>query len=403
MIAFVCHPYHRGGVTRWMVDMAIAYADAGRKVFFVTVEPVKDFMSAGGKETVIALLKGHPGVQVVSQKANWSFEFGSEQYRAHVYATLLSKYVLAGIPAILSDDAAAWRVSRMLAGKYIFVGVLHSDDEVYYSYARDYHAYTNKLVCVSNRVKNNLGTKYKEININEVEVIPCGIPLPPFSRPENKGDILKLAYVGRIGEYQKRTSDFVPIVEQLSAQQISFHLDMIGDGDDRTVLADKFKQLGLQDKVSFPGWLAKEEINRRLFGSDIVVLTSDFEGMPIAAMEGLSTGCAVVSTRVSGVEDIETDALAGKCVWLNDIGDTNAAVNNIKKAMLVPYAERVAAARQIAEERYDIAICMEKYDKAIERSVPTKSNVQREVVSSTAVLQSRLLSLLRYAKLKTLG
>ena len=70
--------------------------------------------------------------------------------------------------------------------------------------------------------------------------------------------------------------------------------------------------------------------------------------------------------------------------------------------MQVPYAERIAAARQIAEARYDIAICMEKYGKAIERSVPIKSNVQREVVSGIAVLQSRLLSLLRYAKLKTL-
>ena len=81
MIALLSSPYHRGGVTRWMVDVAIEWAKKER-VFFISVEPTTPFLSSGGKETVLQLLtEEHTNVQVIKKTVGWEFEFGTLEYR----------------------------------------------------------------------------------------------------------------------------------------------------------------------------------------------------------------------------------------------------------------------------------------------------------------------------------
>ena len=63
-IAFLCHPYHRGGVTRWMADAAVAAARRGAQVWFVTIEPSKPFKSAGGREPMVELQAKKQGLSL---------------------------------------------------------------------------------------------------------------------------------------------------------------------------------------------------------------------------------------------------------------------------------------------------------------------------------------------------
>ena len=51
-LAFLCHPYHRGGVTRWMVDAAANAASAGHTVWFVTVQPSAEFGLCAGFQVI---------------------------------------------------------------------------------------------------------------------------------------------------------------------------------------------------------------------------------------------------------------------------------------------------------------------------------------------------------------
>src|ERR1700749_2838446 len=113
-IAFLCHPYHRGGVTRWMADAAIAYAQKGLEVYFITVDPEKEFFSAKGRETLLQLLAEQKGiVKLVKVKAGSEFEFGTTEYRAYVYQKLLAQ-LPPGTPVILSDDVAVWAAGASL-------------------------------------------------------------------------------------------------------------------------------------------------------------------------------------------------------------------------------------------------------------------------------------------------
>jgi glycosyltransferase involved in cell wall biosynthesis len=401
MIAFICHPYHRGGVTRWMVDMATEYAQNGEQVFFITVNPRRTFYSSGNSETIISLLEGVKGVEVVTSNVGWEYEFGTESYRAQVYKRLLATYVPLGTPVILSDDTAAWAVSALLKGAYRFVGVLHSDEPKYYEVSMQYQASIDIWTCVSGRVKRKL-QEYEAFKEKKIFVIPCGIFIPANERQPEEGiaDPVRLVYLGRLTEYQKRISDLLKVAVGLKKEGVNFHLNVIGDGDDRPRLEQKCVAEALDKQVSFTGWLSKKEILSILFQTDLLILTSDFEGMPIAVMEGLSTGCGIISTRVSGVEDLEYLKAATSCIWLNEVGEIQEAVNNIKLAIKIPVATRVASARQVAEDEFDMKTCIERYNIAINNTVIEKPINIKKQIPVTERLFSYLLAYSRYIRVK---
>jgi len=88
-----------------------------------------------------------------------------------------------------------------------------------------------------------------------------------------------------------------------------FRLQIVGTGPDELELKRLSKTLGVESKVSFLG--ESEEVFRVLDAADIFVLSSDWEGLPIAIIEALSAGLPVVATNVGGVSEIVSDAVNG--------------------------------------------------------------------------------------------
>lgn len=402
-IAFVCHPYHRGGVTRWMADAAIAYARKGTTVYFITVEPKQPFFSAGNSATILSLFtETIPGLKIISTPVSYEFEFGTSQYRTDIYCNMLAKYVPANTPVILADELAVWETSKSLGSYYRFVAVLHSDEPVYYNWAKAYGQYMAAISCVSIRVKNQYLAGYATDKAPaNVAAIPCGILLPEFTGDVPVTKKLELAYVGRLTEYQKRISDLVRIAAGLNANGSDFHFHVFGDGQ-KQQLIDQAGQAGVVDRFTFYGWATKDVIYAKLAGVDMVVLTSDFEGMPISMMEGLASGCAVVSTRVSGVEDYEFADFARNCIWVNAVGDIDTAVRHVLEASAVPAEQRRKEARAMAEREFSMDVCLDRYDKLIEtaenRSVG--SSVVYKKLSFIRKMRSHLRAYLRYSRVK---
>ncbi|MCW3124002.1 MAG: hypothetical protein JWQ38_3494 [Flavipsychrobacter sp.] len=404
-IAFLCHPYHRGGVTRWMADAAITLASKGHTIYFITVEPVKEFFSAKGKETMLQLLaKDGNKVNVIKSSAGYEFEFGTDEYRAYVYKKLLAR-LPAGTPVILSDSAPTWDAATALYGSYPVVGVLHADEKHYYNLAAKYHSRIDILVCVSKRVSRIVKELVPAFSPKHLYTIPCGIALAT-THPSNynSNDTLRLVYVGRISNYQKRTGDLLKIAVELAKNNTKFHLDIIGDGATaRTTLEQGLKDAGLSDRVTFWGWLSQQEVARHLAVSDILILTSDFEGTPIAMMEALAAGCSVVGTRVSGIEDYEHHALASDCYRVFEVGDIADAIAKINDIAAVPKDKRAVASRKLAEMEFTMQVCLDRYLDVIAH-IPEKNTPVPEItLSFSAMLYSRAIALARYSKLKLSG
>lgn len=399
-LAFLCHPYHRGGVTRWMADAAMA-ASATHEVYFITVQPTVPFFSAGGRETLLQLIHNSDRIHRVYQSVGREFEFGTPQYREYIYSKLLSQ-VPAGTPLILSDDYSVWEAATHHHHTYPIVGVLHADEDHYYHLAVKHQKRVDLLACVSERLRKKTLELAPTFPSGHVPVIPCGIHLPTPHFNTRPVEDIRLVYVGRIANYQKRTADLVKICARLSELGIRYHLNIIGDGKEpRMELEQKTKEAGLEKHISFLGWLSQQQVAAHLANSDVLLLTSNFEGMPIAMMEGLAMGCGFVGTRVSGIEDIEYHKYAPGCLGIFEVGNINEAVQHIQRVAAIPPQQRMLAARALAEAEFTMDVCLGRYYAAIS-NLPTRQFTATPVKSIAFAdnIRSRCLAMARTLKMK---
>lgn len=404
-IAFLCHPYHRGGVTRWMVDAAEEFAHRGYETYFVTVDPVKHFFSAGGRPKLISLLeRSLKKLKIIAVKVDLFFEFGTVDYKTHIYVSQILKSVPLGTPIILSDDIAVWNTSKILGDSYPIIGVLHSDEAYYYEVTKKYYQYLRSLVTVSWRIADKIKSNIVELN-KPVSVIPCGIPIPIIvSKDEEPVKKIRLIWVGRVDEKQKRVSDLIKIASILKSKKIDFELEIIGNGPDSKYIEEQIIANSLASEIFNCGWLDSVNVFKRLANSDILILPSNYEGMPIIVIEALSMGCAVVASKVSGVEDLEEHPLSKKCLRLFPVGDISMAVKLIEEVADLDETSRRLSARQLAESEFSIQSCVSKYENVIDtcKVENPKSKFPNYAFSKIDKLLSDFRAILRYLKVNVL-
>jgi glycosyltransferase involved in cell wall biosynthesis len=92
---------------------------------------------------------------------------------------------------------------------------------------------------------------------------------------------------------------------------IPWQLEIIGEGP----LADDVRQLietyTLSTRVTCSGWLDAPTVSQRLASSDILLMTSTSEGLPMAAIEAMRHGLAIVGSRIEGLSDVISEGQNG--------------------------------------------------------------------------------------------
>jgi glycosyltransferase involved in cell wall biosynthesis len=118
--------------------------------------------------------------------------------------------------------------------------------------------------------------------------------------------------VGLVARFrpQKRVDKWVEVAAEVHKLHPNIKFVMVGDGPDDEMLRQKIKELGMEGKISLPGMLP-DTVNafKQL---DIFLLTSDFEGLPLAIMEAMSTGCIPVVSNVGGIKQLPFDGFGYK-------------------------------------------------------------------------------------------
>ncbi len=84
---------------------------------------------------------------------------------------------------------------------------------------------------------------------------------------------------------------------------------MVGAGPLRPDLEAAAARAGVADRVSFLG--RRTDVERILGGAELLLVTSDVEGVPGVAIEAAMAGCPVVSVPVGGVADVVADGVTG--------------------------------------------------------------------------------------------
>jgi glycosyltransferase involved in cell wall biosynthesis len=93
----------------------------------------------------------------------------------------------------------------------------------------------------------------------------------------------------------------IQIVEKLVQLGHQVHLDIFGDGNQKTILEDYILLHGLQDIISVHGNQTQENIKNAYQKSHFVILPSQSEGWPKVIAEGMFWGCVPIATSVSCV------------------------------------------------------------------------------------------------------
>jgi glycosyltransferase involved in cell wall biosynthesis len=170
---------------------------------------------------------------------------------------------------------------------------------------------TDRLVSVGAQVRDELLAAGIG-RVGQYSVVAPGIALPAMPSREVARDALGLprevpviVFVARLTAI-KRPERFVEIARRLEASHPAAVFAVVGEGDR---LADL--RAGAPANVRFLGWRGDVEIVYA--ASDLVVLTSDNEGMPVSLIEAALCGVPAVATDVGSVREVVLDGRSG---WL---------------------------------------------------------------------------------------
>ncbi len=187
-----------------------------------------------------------------------------------------------------------------------------------------------------------------------ITILPNGVirpSLPPTPRaPDAPASIVLL---GRIGQ-RKGVPELLDALASETLRGRPWRATLAGDGE-REHYEGVARALGLADRVSFPGWLNQRDSSALMAGSDIVVLPSHAENLPMSVIEALSHGVAVVTTPVGAVPELLVD---GETALLVPPGDSPALAQALARLIDdVPLRLRLASAgHALFRERLDIDV-----------------------------------------------
>jgi glycosyltransferase involved in cell wall biosynthesis len=102
--------------------------------------------------------------------------------------------------------------------------------------------------------------------------------------------------------FQKRLDLWLEIMAEANKQNPIIYGIIVGAGPLEPILKEKHAALGLEGKVFFAG--LQTNVKPYYEAMDIFMMCSSFEGLPIALLEAMSMGCAIVSTDAGGIKEV---------------------------------------------------------------------------------------------------
>lgn len=176
-------------------------------------------------------------------------------------------------------------------------------------------AWQHTVIAVSDELRSRLTVI---VNPRKIVVIENGIDLDEMRQVAKRGERsgkrrgeIHVAIIGRLVRV-KRVDLFLRVCKLLRAQYGSeLTCLVIGDGPLMEEIREQVRTLGLEHQTILTGFV--HDISTRLMDIDVLLITSDHEGLPMVLLEAMAMGVPVVAHAVGGI----VAALeGGACGWL---------------------------------------------------------------------------------------
>ncbi len=253
-----------------------------------------------------------------------------------------------------------------LAGRLASVPVVYTEhnlQERYHPLTRGLNSRTwrfqSAVIAVSGEVEES--ARRQNGSAVPIYVVRNGIEIPPeiesnASRERVRRDLgigPAAPVVGTVAVFrtQKRLDNWLTAAAAIAREVPDVHFLLVGDGPVRGELEQSVLSLGIADRVHFAG--LTDDVPRYLGAMDVYLMSSEFEGLPLALLEAMAAGLPVVATAVGGIPEVVDHEVSG---FLVRPGDTIALAGSVVRLL---EGHRLAKSigktgRMVVEDRFGI-------------------------------------------------
>jgi glycosyltransferase involved in cell wall biosynthesis len=171
------------------------------------------------------------------------------------------------------------------------------------------------------------------------------------------------AVVGAVAVFrkQKRLDLWLEVASAVLAQRPDAKFLLVGDGPLRSEVVAQARSLGLEKALVLPGLQA--DVRPYLAAMDAYLMTSDFEGLPIALLEAMASGVTPVVTDAGGIGEVVEHGRSG---FVSARGDKQAIIAALSQVLAATPEQRRSwgtAARQRVATAFSTARMMSQIEQ----------------------------------------
>ncbi|HVF15464.1 MAG TPA: glycosyltransferase family 4 protein, partial [Steroidobacteraceae bacterium] len=169
-------------------------------------------------------------------------------------------------------------------------------------------------------------TRQLGVPAERVQILPNPTALPTTIPVREAREHVQFLFLGRIGE-NKGAFDLLQAFAALSPDlRKRARLVFAGDGE-----VEKMRALAAQygDAIKVYSWVDSEQRDSLLAASDVFVLPSYLEGLPMSLLEAMAAGLPVITTPVGGIPDVVTHGSEGLLVAPRDVNALRNAMASL--------------------------------------------------------------------------
>ncbi|MFL6415994.1 MAG: glycosyltransferase family 4 protein [Bryobacteraceae bacterium] len=182
---------------------------------------------------------------------------------------------------------------------------------------------SGKVITVS-RANEEIARREEITDPANLVTIWNGIPdTAPQARP-GTAEVPKIVMVARFAPQKDQLS----LVQALSGVEAPWRLALVGDGPTRADVEAEARRLDLCDRIEFLG--DRGDIPAVLASSDLFVLSTKWEGLPLSILEAMRAGLPVITSDVGGCSEAVDHGLTG---FLTPSGDITKLRENLEMAL----------------------------------------------------------------------
>ncbi len=124
---------------------------------------------------------------------------------------------------------------------------------------------------------------------------------------------------------------------------------LAGDGELKEKVESLVQELDMRDSLFIPGWIG--DINGLLSRTNVFVLTSLHEGLPMALLEAMAKGIPVVASAVDGIKDIIQNGKNGLIFAPEDTEGFSRAILSLLKEETKLAIDTAAIEEEFSEKK----------------------------------------------------